>query len=141
MQQKYELATRLTYFWHKNEKKVSLNLIFVFEPHVFDTHVLAFYNQNLLHKSQYNLWWGSVASLMFPGSYFQGPGCQDPMSQSRKSQVPGPESQGLGSRVLWCRVSGPDFRLCLCKQPDCYETTILLKNFHTQHAMHTQSYK
>ena len=28
---KYELGTRLTYFWHKNEKKISLNFIFLFE--------------------------------------------------------------------------------------------------------------
>ena len=32
MQLKYELRTRLTYSWHKNEKKISLNFIFVFEP-------------------------------------------------------------------------------------------------------------
>ena len=28
MQEKYELGTRLTYFWHKNGKKTSLNFIF-----------------------------------------------------------------------------------------------------------------
>ena len=31
MQQRYELRTMLTYFWHKTEKKISLNFIFVFE--------------------------------------------------------------------------------------------------------------
>ena len=32
MQQKYEFGTRLTYFWHKNEKKISLNFILIFKP-------------------------------------------------------------------------------------------------------------
>ena len=49
MQQKYELGTKLTYFWHKNEKKTSLKFIFVFEPLRF-RHTLSFYCQNLLHK-------------------------------------------------------------------------------------------
>ena len=31
MQQKYEFGTSLTYFWHKNERKISLNFIFVIE--------------------------------------------------------------------------------------------------------------
>ena len=30
-QQKSDLGTSLTYFWHKNERKISLNFIFVFE--------------------------------------------------------------------------------------------------------------
>ena len=134
MQKKYELATRLTYFWNKIEKKIFLNFIFVFKPLLFWHNAMPF--QNLLQKkSYYNLWWGSVASHRFPGSHYQGPGCQDPMSQGRKSQGPRsqfkspripslrvtgsrvPESRVSGSRVSGSqvpgsRVSGPDFSLC-----------------------------
>ena len=42
--------------------------------------------------------------LLVSGSYFQGPGCQDPMSQGHKTQVPGFQFQGL--RVPSPRVPG-----------------------------------
>ena len=48
-QQKSDLGTSLTYFWHKNERKI----LFSFSStYVFDTHVPAFYYQNLLHESK-----------------------------------------------------------------------------------------
>ena len=58
---------------------------------------------------------------MVPGSHFQGHGCQGPMSQGRKSQVPGshfqvpkvPESQvpGLGFQVAGPGSQSPRFRV------------------------------
>ena len=115
MQQKYELGTRLTYFWHKNEKKISLNFIFAFEPlrfrHACHSFLLSKYaSQIKLIPSVVR----SVASLRVIWSNFQGPGCQGPVSQGPR--VPGsraPESwlQGLGSQGptvlgLRSRVSG-----------------------------------
>ena len=55
--------------------------------------------------------------MLVPGSHYQRPGCQDPMSQVRRPQGPlsqfksprVPESQGprvLGPRVLDFRVPG-----------------------------------
>ena len=107
MQQKYEL--RLTYFWHKNEKKISLNLIFVFEPLRFWQTCPSF----LLSKfvSQTNLiqsMVGSVASLRVLRSHFQGPGCQGLVSQG--PWVP-------WSWVSGFQVSGPDFRLSRKNRP------------------------
>ena len=103
MQQKYELITRLTYFWHKNEKKISLNFIFVFKPLRFrhTCHPLSEYaSQIKLIQSVA----GSVASHWTPGSHYQVPGCQDPMSQGHKSQGPG--SQFQSPRILSLRVPG-----------------------------------
>ena len=75
----------------------------------------------------YALWWGSVASHKIPGFHYQSPGCQDPMSQGRKSQgpelqfqiprvpslgVPSPTVLGLRPQGAGSEVSGPDFRLC-----------------------------
>ena len=81
MQQKYELVTRLTYFWHKNEKKIFLNFVFVFEPLLF-RHTCHALNticgggQLLVTESQ-----GPITS--FPGV-----------------RIPSPRAQGLSSRVL-----------------------------------------
>ena len=108
------LRTRLTYFWYKNEKKISLNFIFVFELlrfwHTCSSFLSKFASQIKLIQSVM----GSVASLRVLGSYFRGPECQGLVSQGPR--VPGPglmvpgswvsESQGPG-----CRVSSPDFRL------------------------------
>ena len=105
MQQKYELGTRLTYFWHKNEKKISLNFIFVFEPlrfrHTCPSFLLSkFASQIKLIQSVV----GSVASLRILGSHFQGPGWQSLVSR-------GPRVPSLGSHGPGSQVSGPDFRL------------------------------
>ena len=97
MQQKCELGTRLTYFWHKNEKIISLKFIFVFEPLRFrhTCHAISkFTSQIKLIQSVV----GSVASHRALGFHCQGPGCQDPMSQGPKSQ--GHRSQVPGSQVL-----------------------------------------
>ena len=101
IQQKYELGTRLTYFWHKNEKKISLNFIFVFKTLRF-RHICLL---KICFTNKVNLWWGSVASHRVPLPGPQGPGCQDPMSQGCKSQGPG--SQFQSPRVTSLRVSGP----------------------------------
>ena len=57
--------------------------------------------------------------LLVSGSYFQGPGCQDPMSQGHKTQVPGFQFQGLrvpsprvpGSWVPGSWILGPGYRV------------------------------
>ena len=137
MQQKYEVGTGLTYFWHKNEIKISLNFIFVFEPLLFQHTYLSFLLSKL--ASQINLIQSVVGfscysqGLRVPllGSQVpcprvtspkaQGPSSesQGPKSQSLRSQGSGSQdpciSESLGLRVLGpgSQVSGPDFRLCL----------------------------
>ena len=137
MQQKYELGTRFTYFWHKNEKKISLNFIFAFKPlrfrHACHSFLLSKYaSQIKLIPSVVR----SVASLRVIWSNFQGPGCQCPVSQgprvpgsrgprvlapgSRVSGSHSPGSQVSGLRITRSCVSGswvsdPDFRLCLIR--------------------------
>ena len=39
VKKKNELETSLTYFWHKNEKKISLNFIFCIQVPTFLTHM------------------------------------------------------------------------------------------------------
>ena len=102
MQQKYELGTRLTYFWYKNEKKISLNFILVFEPlrfwHTCRSFLLSkFASQIKLIKSLVE----SVASNRVLGSHLQGFGCQRLVSQGPR--VLGPRSldpRSVGLRVL-----------------------------------------
>ena len=98
MQQKYELGTKLTYFWHKNEKKISLNFIFAFETLRF-RHI---YHALSKCASQIKLICGG-GHLLVPGSHYQRPGCQDPMSQVRRPQ--GPLSQFKSPRVPESQVS------------------------------------
>ena len=103
MQQKYELGTRLTYFWHKNEKKISLNCIFIFDPLRFWHTCRSFLLSKLV--SQIKLIQSlveSVASFRVLGSQFQGPGCQGLVFQGPR--VPGPGSHG--SRVTGLRIPG-----------------------------------
>ena len=89
------------------------------------------------------------------GSQFQGPGCQDPLSQGGKSQVPrfqfqrlrvlsprvpgarvsgstGPRMPGLGSRV-----SGPDFRLRISI---CSSCTFHSNTFHSRTFFHSYTF-
>ena len=112
MQQKYELQTWLTYFWYKNEKKVSINFIFVFESLRFHQTCLAFYFQKFLIITC------GGGQLLFSGS--QTPilrvpcpsvalsSCRvlSPGSQVSRSQALGPSFWGLGSRVSRLRVLG-----------------------------------
>ena len=113
MQQKYELGTRLTYFWHKNEKKISLNFIFVFEPlrfrHTCPSFLLSkFASQIKLIKSP-----GSVASQRFPDVRIPYP------------RVPVPESQGLGSQGP--RIPGPGSQVLILDYAFNLATVALLK--------------
>ena len=121
------VATRLNNVWHKNEKKISLNFIFVFDPFLFSTHMLCpfkicFTNKvNTICGGGQLLVTGSLVSgSHVPGSQVLRPRVPVPESQGTKSQGhrvldprvsdlrdPGLRSQGPGSRV-----SGPDFRLC-----------------------------
>ena len=110
IQPKNELETSLTYFWHKNEKKISPSLFLYSSPYDFDTHALAFYYK-ICSTNKVNTISGG-GQLLVSGS--QGPrvpfprsrvSC--PTSQGCKSQVPGswvPGSQVLGSWGL--RVPG-----------------------------------
>ena len=116
MQRKYELGTRLTYFWHKNEKKISLNSIFVFESlrfrHTYPSFLLSkLPSQIKLIQSVVGVCCQSQCPRVpLPGS--QGCKSQGPESQFR-SRVSG--SQGSVSQVSGSRVSDPDFRLSSIK--------------------------
>ena len=87
MQQKYELRTKLTNFSHKNEKKISLNFVFVFEPLRFRHTRPSF----LLSKfaSQINL----IQSVV--------------VGQLLALWPQGPISRALGVRVPCTRVANP----------------------------------
>ena len=105
LQQKYELGTRLTYFWHKNEKKIFLNFIFLFQSlrfqHTYPSFLLSkLVSQIKLIQSVV----GSVASPRVPGSHYQGTRCQGTMSQDHKSQDPGYQFQS--PKVLSLSVPG-----------------------------------
>ena len=114
MQQKYELGSRLTFFRNKNEKKISLNFIFVFEPlsflHTYPSFLLSkFVSQIKLIQSVVGVSCSSQGlRLPFPGSWVSGPHVPG-------WQVPSPWVSGFGSRGPGSRVSGPDFRICPIK--------------------------
>ena len=127
----------MTYFSHKNEKKISQNLTFLFEPQRFWHTYTSFLLSKLDSQIKVNIICGG-GQLLIPGSHYQCPRHQGPMSQGHKSRVPVPESQGSslsipgsqipglrsqGPRVTdlrfhgpGSRVTGPDFRLCPPKQ-------------------------
>ena len=115
MQQKYELETRLTNFWHKNEKKISLNFIFVFEllrfRHLCPNFLLSkFASQIKLIQSVVGVRCQTYGDRV-PGPRFQGPtfqGCKSQVlgSQFQVPRVPGPRVSGLGSRVPRSQVLG-----------------------------------
>ena len=109
MQQKYELGTTLTYFWHKNESKISLNFIFVFKPlsfrHKCPRSLLSKFASQI--KLIQSVVWVSCKSdghsVPFPGSQVSGshvPGSQVPRSQFQGHISKGPRSQSPGSQVL-----------------------------------------
>ena len=114
--------TRLIYFWHKNEKKISsLKFIFVFEPLSFRLIYPSFLLSKLISKIKLiQSVVGVSCYYRVPGSDYQGPRCQGPMSQCHKSQGPwsqfqsprvpnlkAPGSQGHGSQSFSLRVPGP----------------------------------
>ena len=107
IQPKNELETSLTYFWHKNEKKISPSLFLYSSPYDFDTHALAFYYK-ICSTNKVNTISGGGQLLVsgsqgprVPGSHFQDPGCYVP-----RPRVASPKSQGPSSRVLGPRVPG-----------------------------------
>ena len=105
MQRKYELGTSLTYFLHRNEKKISLNVKSQRFRHTCPSFLLSKF------ASQIKLIQSVVASLKVPGSHSRIPSPRfltlaSQSSRSQDSRVPGPGSH----------VSDPDFRLCLSNQ-------------------------
>ena len=106
MEQKYNLGTKLTYIWHKNEKKISPNFIFVFQPLCFRhiCHALSKF------ASQIKL----IQYVVGVSCYSQGPRVPLPGSWMSRSHVPGSQFRSLrvpslripGSRVSGSRVSG-----------------------------------
>ena len=114
MQQKYEVGTRLTYFWHKNEIKISLNFIFVFEPLLFQHTYLSFLLSKL--ASQINL----IQSVVGFSCYSQGLRVPLLGSHVPGSQVPRPKVPVQSHRVPSLRVSGrrvPGLRIPASQNP------------------------
>ena len=121
MQQKYELWTRLTYFWHKNEKKISLNFIFRIRNPTFSTYMSQLFIVKICFTNEINIISGGGQLLVsesqgsisrvpsvrfFVGSLkLQGPSSRVPESQVPGSQVPGLGIPGLGFQGLWSQVS------------------------------------
>ena len=127
MQRKYELGTSLTYFLHRNEKKISLNVKSQRFRHTCPSFLLSKF------ASKIKLIQSVVASLKVPGSHSRIPSPRfltlaSQSSRSQDSRVPGRGPQGLGNRVPGLgsqspkvpgpgsHVSDPDFRLCLSNQ-------------------------
>ena len=129
MQQKYELETRLTYFWHKNEKKISKKFIFVFEPLSFRHTYPSFLLSKLASQIKFNTICGG-GQLLVTGS--QGPitgvpGARVPCTRVTSPKAKGPSSRVPGSQVSGSQVSGPDVRLCH-KKAIYRSSTVLCKN-------------
>ena len=119
MQQKYELWTRLTYFWHKNEKKISLNFIFCIRNPTFSTYMSQLFIVKICFTNEINIISGGGQLLVSEsqGSISRVPSVrffvgslklQGPSSRVPESQVPG--SQVSGSQVRGFRVSGPRYQ-------------------------------
>ena len=133
MQQKYELGTRLTYFWPTQKWEENIPKFgFCIRAPTFSTHIpclfkICFRNkvnticggdQLLVAGCKCPITWVLGVRIPCPrvaSSKAQGPSSRVPESQvsgsrglgSQDPRVPGLRSQGPGSRV-----SGPDFRLC-----------------------------
>ena len=121
MQQKYELWTRLTYFWHKNEKKISLNFIFCIRNPTFSTYMSQFFIVKICFTNEINIISGGGQLLVsesqgsisrVPSVRFfvrslklQGPSSRVPESQVPGSHVPGLGIPGPGFQGLWSQVS------------------------------------
>ena len=122
MHQKYELGTRLTYFWHKKEKKISLNFSFVFEPlhfqHTCSSFLLSkFASERKLIQSVVRV---RIIGICVTSSVLRVL-LSDSGSQGRKSKVPGTQLRGPGcqspsSRILGVRV--PCFRVLKSQVPE-----------------------
>ena len=127
MQQKYELWTRLTYFWHKNEKKISLNFIFRIRNPTFSTYMSQLFIVKICFTNEINIISGGGQLLVsesqgsisrvpsvrfFVGSLkLQGPSSRVPESQDPRipgSGSRGPRSGVSGSLVPGIRVPGSD---------------------------------
>ena len=127
MQQKYELWTRLTYFWHKNERKISPNFIFCIRNPTFSTYMSQLFIVKICFTNKINIISGGgqllvsgsqgsisrVPSIRFfvvesqvARSQLQGPWV--PSSRIPSSKSRGPRSGVSGSRVPDIRVPGSD---------------------------------
>ena len=104
IQPKNELETSLTYFWHKNEKKISPSLFLYSSPYDFDTHALAFYYK-ICSTNKVNTISGG-GQLLVSGS--QGPISKIPgvMSHVPGLQVPSPRVPVPGSWIPGSQVLG-----------------------------------
>ena len=105
MQHKCELRARLTYLWQKNENKLSLNFIFVFEPLRFQHTHPSF----LLSKFTSRI--GLIQSAMGVSCWSRGPGVSFPGSWVSRSRVSGCRfrAPGVGVLVLGSWVPGSGF--------------------------------
>ena len=105
MQQKYELGTRLNYFWHKNEKIISQNFNFVFEPLHFQHTCPSFLLSNKVNTNKVNAICGG-GQLLVSGSQVlisRVSGSHVPDSEVPSLRVPVPVSQVPGSQVTGLR--------------------------------------
>ena len=129
MQQKYELKTSLTYFWHKNEKKISQNFIFVFEPLPFRHTYPSFLLSKSASQVKFNTICGGGQLLVTvsQGPIAGVPGARVPCTRVTSPKAKGPSSRVPGSQVSGSQVSGPDVRLCH-KKAIYRSSTVLCKN-------------
>ena len=115
---KKELGTRLTCFWHKNGKKISVNFIFVFEPlrfrHTCPSFLLSKFasqvkliqslggGQLLVSGSQSPI--SRVPVIRVPCPRFASPKSQSPISWVPRSLVPGSQVLILNYAQIkyWC---------------------------------------
>ena len=108
------METRLIYFWHKNEKKISLKFILVFEPLRFRHTYPSFLLSKLASKLKL------IQSVVRLSCYSQGPRVRLPRSQVSGSHVPAsqvpkprvpnlraPGFQGVGFQSFSLRFPGP----------------------------------
>ena len=123
MQQKYELRIRLTYFWNKNEKKVSLNFIFCIRGGTFLTHMSQLFIIEICFTKKYNTICGGGQLLVSgsQGPIFRAPSVRFPGPRIQELEVPSPRV--LGSQVLGYQVPGPRYqvpgnRVLGCQVPD-----------------------
>ena len=86
MQQKYELGTGLSYFWHKNEKKISLNLIFCIPAPTFWTLMSLLFIIKICFTNKIN--------TICDGGQLLVSGSQYPISRVTSVRLPCPRTQG-----------------------------------------------
>ena len=103
MQQKYELGTRLSYFWQKNEKKISLNSIYIRAP-TFSTQMPCPFKICFTNKVNAVFVGGQLLVTGSQGPITRVSGVRIPCPRVASPKVHGPKSQS--HRVPGLRVSG-----------------------------------